>query len=242
MKDKKDKQDKDRADSVEKLLTELEALLPQSSKLLREKFDEQKKLLKDNAPRAKDDAESWLEFEALKNDCLLELLQLAIEQYQRVSADYANFQRRVPKQVSDSIAYEKENIIRSVLPILDNFEHTLEKSHSAESIDAIIQGVKIIYDQMVDMLKSHGVEQVSALDEKFDPSMHEAMMRRSEPEREDNTVLEEFRKGYKLNDRIIRPSKVVVNKLETEQINKAETDQDFNESNPPSEPEVDYEA
>ena len=132
---------------------------------------------------------------------------------QRVSADYANFQKRVPKQISDTISYEKERIIKSLLPALDNFEHTLQNTHSPENIDAFVKGVKIIYDQMLDILKSHGVEQIKAPGEKFDPSMHEAMMQKTEPEKEDNIVLEEFQKGYILNGRVIRPSKVIVNKL-----------------------------
>ena len=136
---------------------------------------------------------------------------------QRVSADYVNFQKRVPKQVSDSIGYEKERVIRSLLPALDNFEHTLQKAHSAETLGTVIEAVQIIYDQMLDILKSHGVQQIVAVDEKFDPTQHEAMMRRSELDKEDGIVLEEFQRGYALNSRVIRPSKVVVNKLELEQ-------------------------
>ena len=132
---------------------------------------------------------------------------------QRVSADYANFQKRVPKQVSDSVAYEKESIIKTLLPTLDNFEHTLQKSHAAESVDIVLEGVRIIYDQMVGAMRSHGVEQIHAQDEMFDPAQHEAMMRKEDPEREDGVVLEEFQKGYRLNGRVIRPSKVVVNRL-----------------------------
>jgi molecular chaperone GrpE len=70
---------------------------------------------------------------------------------------------------------------------------------------------------MLDIFKSHGVEHIKAPGEKFDPSMHEAMMQKTEPEKEDNVVLEEFQKGYTLNGRVIRPSKVIVNKLTSEQ-------------------------
>ena len=130
---------------------------------------------------------------------------------QRVSADFANFQKRVPKQISDSVAYEKESMIRTLLPVLDNFEHTLQKAHSAESLDVVIQGVEMIYGQILDILKSHGVEQIHAQNETFDPTQNEAMMRR-----EDDVVLEEFHKGYKVNGRVIRPAKVIVNKVQAE--------------------------
>ncbi len=149
------------------------------------------------------------------------------EKLQRVAADYENFQKRTPKQIADTIAYEKEKIIKTLLPALDNFEHTLQNAHSAENLDVIIKGVRIIYDQMLDILKAHGVEQIKALGQKFDPALHEAMMQKTEDDRQDNTVLEEFQKGYKLNGRVIRPSKVVVNKLQSEQDRQKEKpDQD----------------
>ena len=103
------------------------------------------------------------------------------ERLQRVYADYANFQKRVPTQISDTMTYEKEKLMRSLLPILDNFDHTL-KAHSGESTDALVEGVEIIYGQMLDILKSHGVEQIQAMGEKFDPQRHEAMLRRMEPD------------------------------------------------------------
>jgi molecular chaperone GrpE len=136
---------------------------------------------------------------------------------QRVSADYINFQKRAAKQTADTIAYEKERIIKTLLPALDNFEHTLQNAPSAESSDVLVKGIRIVYDQMLDILKSHGIEHIKALGEKFDPALHEVIMQRAEPEKEENIVLEEFQKGYKLNGRVIRPSRVIVNKLPSEQ-------------------------
>lgn len=180
-------------------------------------------------PKKKEKPKTEDSQKAMKNE--MEELQKTLEnlqkekdelfgKLQRVSADYANFQKRVPKQISDTIGYEKERIIKSLLPALDNFEHTLQNTHSAENVDVFVQGIRIIYDQMLDIFKSHGVEQIKAPGENFDPSMHEAMMQRAEPEKEDNIVLEEFQKGYKLNGRVIRPSKVIVNKLTSEQPNQ----------------------
>lgn len=151
------------------------------------------------------------------------------EKLQRVSADYANYQKRAPKQIADTVAYEKERIIKSLLPALDNLEHTLQNSKSVENIDALIQGIRIIYDQMLDILKSHGVEPIKALGETFDPALHEAMMQKTEPEKENNIVLQEFQKGYKLNGRVIRPVKVIVNKLITEQTQGTDPDEDTDE-------------
>jgi molecular chaperone GrpE len=138
------------------------------------------------------------------------------EKLQRVSADYANFQKRTPTQIAYAIAYEKEKIIKTLLPVLDNFEHTLQNAHSAENANVVLKGVQIIYDQMLDILKSHNVEQIKATGEKFDPALHEAMTQQTNAEEEDNVVLEEFQTGYTLNGRVIRPSRVVVNKVASE--------------------------
>ncbi len=140
------------------------------------------------------------------------------EKLQRVSADYANFQKRVLKQIADTVSYEKEKMIKSLLPALDNFEHTLQNARSADNVDVLIKGIQIVYDQILDILKSHNVEQIKAVGEKFDPALHQAMMQKAEPDKENNTVLEEFQTGYKLNGKVIRPSKVVVNRLPSEEI------------------------
>ncbi len=132
---------------------------------------------------------------------------------QRVSADYANFQKRSAKQISEAISFERERIVKALLPVMDNFEHTMAHAESAEDVEAVVKGVKIIYDQMLDVLKSHGVEQICALGEQFDPALHQAMLQKEDEEKEDGVVLEEYQKGYRLNGRVIRPAKVVVNKL-----------------------------
>jgi molecular chaperone GrpE len=204
--------------------TLLDKLLPLGSQVLREILNEYKESLEDKSIKAGKDIKLELEFEKEKVKCLQNLLENAIQQYQRVSADYANFQKRVPKQISDTIFYEKEIIIKSLLPVLDNFEHTLQNAHSVENVDDFIKGIRIIYDQLLSILQSHGVEQIQALGEKFDPTLHEAMLRKTEPQQEDNLILEEFQKGYKLNGRVIRPSRVIVNKQPTEQIKQEQTD------------------
>ena len=198
----------------------LGTLLPQSSKLLRDSLENYKERLDSKPAKVKDETTFLLELEKEKNKCMLELLGISIDQYQRVSADYANFQKRGPKQIADTILYEKEKIIKTLLPALDNFESALgglQNTPTAENIETIVKGIQIIYNQMLDILKSHGVERIKALGEKFDPALHQAMMQQTQPDREENIVLEEFQTGYKLNGRVLRPSKVIVNKLPSEQ-------------------------
>ena len=134
------------------------------------------------------------------------------ERLQRLSADYANYQKRVPKQVEDTVAFEREKIVKTLLPAMDNFEHVLANAESADDVEDVVKGVRIVYDQMLDILKSHGVAPIEAKGGPFDPACHQAMMRKEEPDVDDNMVLEEFQRGYTMNGRVVRPSKVVVNK------------------------------
>jgi molecular chaperone GrpE len=145
---------------------------------------------------------------------------------QRVSADYDNLQKRTAKQITESISYEKERIIKAILPVLDNFEHTLQNASSVETVDVFLKGTQIIYDQMLNIIKSFNVGQIKAVGEIFDPVMHEAVMQKTEPEQEENIVLEEFQRGYTLNGRVIRPSKVIVNKPTQEQSVEQTMDED----------------
>ncbi len=177
---------------------------------MKQKNDKSKSGKKMDKDLAKAYEQLQADFDALQ----AEKLEL-FEKLQRVSADYANFQKRVPKQVSDSISYEKERLLKTLLPVLDNFEHTINSDHSGD-IDVVMKGIKIVHDQMLDTLKSHGVEPILAESQIFDPSQHEAMMQRNEEDKENNLILEEFQKGYALNGRVIRPSKVIVNKSELE--------------------------
>ncbi len=134
---------------------------------------------------------------------------------QRLSADYQNHQKRSAKQIAESIAYEKEIIIKSLLPVLDNLDHTLSNAEKVQDIADVLKGVKIIYDQFLAILKAHGVEQITAVGVKFDPTYHQALTQRAEPDKEEGIVLEEFRKGYKLAEKVLRPAVVIVNKKQS---------------------------
>ena len=155
--------------------------------------------------------------------------QDVFEQLQRISADYANFQRRAPKQIADSVAYEKKSILRSLLPSIDNIEHALSHASSAEgekALDNLTKGIQLVFNHMMDALKSHGVKRIEALGQPFDPNLHEAMMRRSEPDKEDNTILEVYQAGYLMGEQVLRPSKVIVNKIEEEKPAEETTEPD----------------
>ncbi|MBN2020869.1 MAG: nucleotide exchange factor GrpE [Sedimentisphaerales bacterium] len=144
---------------------------------------------------------------------------------QRVAADYDNYQKRSARQITDSITYEKDKIIKTLLPVLDNFECIIANTSCGVQDEALLKGVQIIYDQMLGVLKGQGVEQIKAAGEKFDPAQHEAITLRNEEGKEDGAVLEELQKGYVLNGRVIRPSRVVVNKAPAAEAEQAEEEE-----------------
>jgi molecular chaperone GrpE len=131
---------------------------------------------------------------------------------QHVAADFDNYQKRSSRQITDSIAYEKDKLIKALLPVLDNFEHALANSNFNADAEAMLKGVRIVYDHLLDVLRGQGVEQIKAVGERFDPTHHEAITQRSDASKEEGLVLEELQRGYKLNGRVIRASRVVVNK------------------------------
>jgi molecular chaperone GrpE len=141
---------------------------------------------------------------------------------QRVAADYDNYQKRSARQMADSITYEKDKIIKVLLPVLDDFERAL--AH-AENVDSVAEGVKLVYEHLKGVLRSQGVEQIESTGEKFDPAHHQAITQTSVAGKEDGLVLEELQKGYKLNGRVIRASRVVVNKAPVPEV-KQPTDED----------------
>ncbi len=146
---------------------------------------------------------------------------------QRVAADYDNYQKRSARQITESVNYEKDKIVKSILPVLDNFDYILANTSCGVTDQTLLKGVKIIYDQMLEVLKGYGVEQIKSAGELFNPAHHEAITHRSEKDKKEGIVLEELQKGYKTGERLIRPSRVIVNKLPSTQT-----------TTPPDEPET----
>ncbi len=128
---------------------------------------------------------------------------------QRVQADFDNFRRRNAGVYADSLAEGERNVIKELLPIVDNFERALDNS---ENVDPnYVEGVRLVYKQLMDALKKKGLEEIDATG-KFDPELHNAVMQGESDEAEPGDILEVFQKGYKVKDRIIRHSMVKVAK------------------------------
>lgn len=127
--------------------------------------------------------------------------------YLRLQADFENFRRRTRQEKEELAAVVTQSFLKDMLPLLDNFERALTADKEAESFH---QGVEMIYKQMVEALKKHGLEYIETEGKKFDPNFHEAVMRVQNSELEDDTIAFEMQKGYMAKGRVIRPSMVQV--------------------------------
>jgi molecular chaperone GrpE len=131
--------------------------------------------------------------------------------YMRLAADFQNYKRRVEKEKSDVYAYANEKIAVDLLGVLDNFERALESQSGQEAPDeGFAKGMELICKQLSDILVKNGVEEIPSLGEDFDPSLHHAVMMEETEAYESGKVSAVLGKGYKLRDRVIRPTTVKV--------------------------------
>ncbi len=126
----------------------------------------------------------------------------------RLQADFENYKRRTRQEMENFYKYSSEQIVRALLPVLDNFERAL--AAEGGSLESYKSGMEMIYRQLMDVLAGEGLAPVEAVGEPFDPARHEAVLQEETVEHEDNTVIEELRRGYYLKDKVIRPAMVKV--------------------------------
>ncbi|MGR9049312.1 nucleotide exchange factor GrpE [Halobacillus faecis] len=129
----------------------------------------------------------------------------------RLQADYDNFRRRTQKEKEADRKYRSQSLVEELIPALDNFERALQVEVDGDAAKNFANGMKMVYDQFKAALEKEGVEEIPAVGEEFDPHMHQAIMQVEDENYESNIVVEELQKGYRLKDRVIRPSMVKVN-------------------------------
>jgi molecular chaperone GrpE len=134
-----------------------------------------------------------------------------------VAADFDNYKKRVLKEKEEFLKFSQENLLKEVLPVLDNLERALAvlRGHEQEATPAFAsmkQGVEMVLRQFWGVLENHGVTKIKAAGEKFDPRMHEVMLQEESSEHPDETVLEELLSGYMIHDRVLRPAQVKISK------------------------------
>jgi molecular chaperone GrpE len=130
------------------------------------------------------------------------------DQLLRKLADFDNFRKRTEREKNDYFKYALADIIRNLLPVLDNFDRALV--HNTDETDDFRKGIEMIYRQLSETLEKSGVRVVDEANVPFDPTIHEAVMREENADVPSHTVLEVLQKGYFLNDRLIRPAMVRV--------------------------------
>lgn len=128
----------------------------------------------------------------------------------RSAAELDNYRKRVNRDMQDSRAYANVELLRTLLPILDNFEMGMEAARAENEKGMIFLGLNMVRGQFQSFLKEQGAEEIPALCQPFDPKVHEAMGQEPHPEAPEGTIIKVLRKGYKIKDRLLRPSNVIV--------------------------------
>jgi molecular chaperone GrpE len=128
----------------------------------------------------------------------------------RKAAEFENYKRRTENDQLSLLTYAAESFIQKLLPVIDDFERSLDHINDAQDIEAIKNGLKLIYDKFMKALDEQGVKKIDAVGKLFDVNYHEALMQRPDDSVEPHTILEEIEKGYIYKDKVLRHSKVIV--------------------------------
>ena len=137
------------------------------------------------------------------------------DRYLRTVAELDNYKKRAARDKADILKYGKEDLVKDILPFLDSLDRALTHADSNDA-QAFKSGIALIQDQLLGCLKKHGVERIESAGVNFDPNFHEALMQMDSADHQNNQIVSEMEKGYLLNGRLIRPSRVCVCKKTTE--------------------------
>ena len=144
----------------------------------------------------------------------VQLLQAEAERWKdlayRSQAELDNFRKRFDRESQEARAYANASLLRALLPILDNFEMGLDAARAESEKSMIFMGMSMVHRQIQDFLREMGVSEVEALGRPFDPNLHEAVAQEAAPGQPEGAILRVSRRGYRLKDRLLRPSSVVV--------------------------------
>ncbi len=173
----------DAKDSLLETAVKVEVKADQDSEALRKELEEKEKEAKDN-----------------------------LDRFLRVAADLENYKKRAAREKEDYLKFANEDLIKAILPVIDNLERAVNHSEKAVDLQSLVAGVKLTIQQLLQSLNKFGLSSIESVGKPFDPAVHEAMMVVATDQHEPNQVVEEFHKGYLLHDRLIRPAGVSVSK------------------------------
>jgi molecular chaperone GrpE len=135
------------------------------------------------------------------------------DQYLRKHADFENFRKRMLREKEEAIRYANTALLKDIIGVIDDFERAIGSAQESKDFDGFLSGIQLIEKQFVGMLENNwGLKRMETVGEEFDPQRHEALMMEENPECDTETVLEDYQRGYSLNDRVIRHAKVKVGK------------------------------
>jgi molecular chaperone GrpE len=135
------------------------------------------------------------------------------DRYLRALADSENARKRIRQQSDEMVRLQRENLLRELLPIVDNLERAVDAARGGGNGKPIVEGVEMVLRGLLDLLKAHGVTQLTSVGQPFDPQRHEAVDQVESKEHPPNTVVNEFHRGYQIGDRLLRPARVAVAKV-----------------------------
>ncbi|MCG1287125.1 nucleotide exchange factor GrpE [Staphylococcus epidermidis] len=133
------------------------------------------------------------------------------EKYLRLYAEFENYKRRIQKENQINATYKAQGVLTDILPSIDNIERALQIEGDDESFKSLQKGVQMVHESLLRALKDNGLEEILAEGKEFDPNLHQAVVQDDNPDFKSGEVTQELQKGYKLKDRVLRPSMVKVN-------------------------------
>ncbi|MFL6519078.1 MAG: nucleotide exchange factor GrpE [Chthoniobacterales bacterium] len=160
---------------------------------------------KNPAPPSAENAQAEDETDGLQAD-LDRFRDLAL----RSQADFENYKKRAAREKEEAIKYANSSLLEKLIAIVDNFELGLEAARAEGGKSPIFSGMSMVLKQLMDFLADSGLQPIDATAKKFDPNLHEAIAHEPSDEFAEGTVIRQTRRGYKMKDRLLRPSSVVV--------------------------------
>ena len=136
----------------------------------------------------------------------------------RLAADFDNYKKRATREKEDWTKFANEDLIKAILPFIDNLERAVNHAQKVADTGVLIEGVRLTLQQLLQALNKFGLSSFESVGKPFDPAMHEAMLVVETNQHEPNQVMEEFQKGYLLNNRLLRPATVSVSKSSEKEV------------------------
>ena len=173
------------------------------------KDEENKQTEEVKAEQEDTNAEETLE-ETKQDSELQEKYDKLNQQYIRLAADFDNYRKRQEQERESLIKYGTENALKNLLAVLDNFERGRKALENVEDCEKVKESFNLVHKQVCEVLTKLGLEEIKAIGEEFDPNFHEAVMQTPTSEHPEHTVITELQKGYKVGDKVLRPTLVNV--------------------------------